>query len=564
MAIIHDIIMNYLCFFFIFVANFGDCKEVRRKTAEISKLTRHQLYSNVIKDMVPIVFIFLFPCYKGTIVEQIKHNGKGFYPNPYRSIDIPLNDYNSIHSYGCESESLNQGRSYENKNINISDCVFLRSSTYSGDGGVIYVSGGTYSMFVNYSMFYNCMCSGNGGAIHFSSSNSVVRMICAYKCYCGTNYYRNFAHFQASQVNQVDFLSLSYCSYTNLGYGSFWLYTGNQRVDNTNCSMNKAKRGSGMIITTPSSLTSIYCTFSNNIVSDYTCIEFYTKSGTISYANIVHNNSPSRGVVEVANTGSYKMYNCIFDNNQNTLFYVGSGSLEVSHSIISHSGAFSAATSVSTGNNNSLTKRQTYQIQFFYSYHCHADNPLLTSMSTNPILTPHQTLFPEQTPFDTHHPIHTPHQSLFPEQTPFDTHHPIHTPYQSLFSDQTPHQSLFPIHTPYDTHHPERTNQRSFPLSFVENTASKSYEQSNNSIDESKSNPVFIYSTVVLTIIILVVLSYNIGAQRNQNGKMSSSTSLEMKANTELNSKKEEMNSDIKKDHHRSHHEDYIPSPYVF
>ena len=61
-----------------------------------------------------------------------------------------------------------------------------------------------------------------------------------------------------------------------------------------------------------------------------------------------------------------------------------------------------------------------------------------------------------------------------------------------------------------------------------------------------------------------MVFSYNIGAQRNQNDKISSSTSLEMKTNTDLNSKKGEMKSDIKKDHHRNHHEDYIPSPYVF
>jgi len=39
-----------------------------------------------------------------------------------------LNDNGSIWNVvlGCESESIAQGRSYENKNINISNCFFSR------------------------------------------------------------------------------------------------------------------------------------------------------------------------------------------------------------------------------------------------------------------------------------------------------------------------------------------------------------------------------------------------------------------------------------------------------
>ena len=86
---------------------------------------------------------------------------------------------------GCENESIDQGRSYVDKNINTSNCFFSRSSSYSGNSGVICVKGGSYSMNVNYSIFYNCVCSQNGGAIYFSSSNSCLRMICANSCSCG-------------------------------------------------------------------------------------------------------------------------------------------------------------------------------------------------------------------------------------------------------------------------------------------------------------------------------------------------------------------------------------------
>ena len=74
----------------------------------------------------------------------------------------------------------------------------------------------------------------------------------------------------------------------------------------------------------------------------------------MSYANIVHNNSPSQyGVVYVYGAGSRKMMYCIFKNNQNYLFCVWEGSLEVSHSFIDHSGSsFSTSIVVSTSNNN--------------------------------------------------------------------------------------------------------------------------------------------------------------------------------------------------------------------
>jgi len=278
---------------------------------------------------------------------------------------------------GCENESIDQGRSYVDKNLNISNCFFSRYSSYSGDGGVIYVTASSCSMNINYSIFYNCVCSERGGAIYFYSSNSYLRMICANSC--SASYY-HFAYLSASQVNQVEYLSVSNCSNTTSGYFPIELHTGNQRVDNTNSSINNAYHTSSIGIYSPSSYTSSNCTFSNNKVSDSICIYFYSYSGTISmsYANIVHNNSPQYGVVFVDGAGSRKMMYCIFKNNQNTLFCVYSGSLEVFHSFIDHSASsFSTSTAVSTSNNNSFNNTITYQLQFFNDLHCNADIPLI-------------------------------------------------------------------------------------------------------------------------------------------------------------------------------------------
>jgi len=295
---------------------------------------------------------------------------------PLLSFRLNENEINCKVVLGCESESIDQGSSYDNNNINISNCFFSRSSSYSGHGGVIYVSASSCSMNINYSMFYNCICSNNGGAIYFYSSNSFLRMICANSCSAS---YFHLAYLGASQVNHVEYLSESICSHTTTGYRSIFLIYGYQRVDNTNSSMNNAREISGIGITFPSSFTSSHCTFSNNKVSDSRCIYFYSSSGTItmSYANFVHNNSPSGyGVVFVSGAGSRKMMHCIFQNNQNNLFCVSWGSLEVSHSFIYHSGTYSTSNAVSISKNNSFTNRYTYQLHFFNSLHCNADLPL--------------------------------------------------------------------------------------------------------------------------------------------------------------------------------------------
>jgi len=313
--------------------------------------------------------------YYGDIIKFFKANhissiGSRFY----------INNIIYCSGFGCENENLGQGRSYWNDYINISHCYFSRHLTYSGNGGVIFVDGGAYSMNVNYSMFYNCVCSSQGGAIYFSSINSYLRMICANKCSCGASHMYHFAYLYASPVNYVDFLSVSNCSHSTSEYYSIRLLSGNQRVDNTNSSMNNAQYFPGIGVNSPFSFTSSLCTFSNNKVDNSVCIGISSISGeiSISYANIVHNNSPAYyGVVYVEGSGSRKMMYCIFKNNQDFLFCVWDGSLEVYHSFIDHSlSSLSSATSVST-NNNSFTNRMTYQIQFFNSPHCHADMPLI-------------------------------------------------------------------------------------------------------------------------------------------------------------------------------------------
>ena len=308
-------------------------------------------------------------------IERLLKKSKNLSIVPLLSFKLNDNEIIWDVGLGCENESLDQGRSDVDKNIDISNCFFSRSSSYSGSGGVIYVNGGSYSMNVNYSMFYNCVCSSHGGAIYFYSSNSCLRMICANSCSASERF---FATLRALEGNHVDYLSVSNCSRNTSGGYPILFFAGNQGVDNTNSSMNNAYQNSGISINYPSSFNSSHCTFSNNMALNSMCISFESDSGTISmlFANIVHNNSPYLGVVFASGAGLRKMMYCILHNNHDYLFCVwGSVTFELSHSFISHSGLFSTYGAVST-TNSSFTNRITYQLQFFESYYCNAQLPV--------------------------------------------------------------------------------------------------------------------------------------------------------------------------------------------
>ena len=156
----------------------------------------------------------------------------------------------------------------------------------------------------------------------------------------------------------------------------------------------------------PSSFSSIYCTFANNSAKNFMGIRLHSNMGTITFAIIIHNNSPSFGVIFV-NGGAPKMMYCIFDMNSNTLFCVQSGSIQLSHCFISHNDQLSSDLSIETLTNNSFSKIETYQLQFFSSYLCNTDSV----PERTPINTEEQT--PQESPMSTlDHTLH---------KTPLDT-----------------------------------------------------------------------------------------------------------------------------------------------
>lgn len=279
-----------------------------------------------------------------------------------------------LKSDNCNNQGIIIGRSYENTDIDISHCCFLHMSHFSGNGGVILVSTSFLSMSIYDSMFHNCSCFNQGGAIYFNSSLSKIRMVCASRC---NGSWYHFALISASQDNKIDFLSLTLCSINANGYFTIEINSGYQTVSNTNSSLNQGYRGTGIRVLNPNSYLSHHCTFSNNVVSNAMCVNFVGGSGKMSFSNIIHNNSPaSLGVVTIGGFGIYNMEFCIFDFNQNTLFYVATGNISIFSSYIKHDGITSSI------NNNSLTRFNSYSLEFYGSNYCHAEHSI-----TIPIIT---------------------------------------------------------------------------------------------------------------------------------------------------------------------------------
>jgi len=105
---------------------------------------------------------------------------------------------------GCINETLDQGRSYSQSAVQISECFFIRTLEYVGSGGVIYINNALYALNVSYSTFFNCSCSQKGGAIFCISTYAYLRYICSNRC-CAVSE-SHFAYIRETQDNQVNYL----------------------------------------------------------------------------------------------------------------------------------------------------------------------------------------------------------------------------------------------------------------------------------------------------------------------------------------------------------------------
>jgi len=333
-------------------------------------------------------------------------------------------------NFGCLNETISVGRSYScnNMNVFIDRCLFVRLSSFSGDGGVIYVNTGISNLSIMFTTFETCSVSSShsGGAIYFNSINSTLDFVCAYGCKAGIY---NFARIITSNIDNLTLVTITSCSNNYEGASPILMDGGHQRTSFVNVSLNYNDFVGIFTIDNPSSSSLSFISFSHNRILKNEGFGCYRGSTSLSYANIIHNNSPgSGGIVYASQSATIDLTYCVIYNNENTLFCIGtSGSISISNSYISHNSTLKSGT-VSFNSNITYSLIQSYPIEFLGTYLCHANIPAITSEYSQ-FFTPNQTS----------DPYPTLHQSLFPQ----------HTPHQSLFPQHTPHQSLFPHHTPF-------------------------------------------------------------------------------------------------------------------
>ena len=271
-----------------------------------------------------------------------------------------------IHCYNS-TNLLNNERLYNN-NINyLINCIFCRTTTFNSNGGIILITSSNFNLLIELCLFHTISCTNQGGSIYFyTNSNISIIKTCSY---LSTAQSGQFSYIFSTLFYQISLLSITKSSingneplYANLGNHSFNYY---------NSSNNKAIYHSGILIINPIFHISKFSTFINNQVTNYVCI--YLDNGInfnyYYFSNIINNNSPSVGVVYLTNSAKYEFNNCIFNLNQDKLFYIGSLSLILKNSKINHLLSQISYGSINTENNNTF-QESNFQELFISNFFC--------------------------------------------------------------------------------------------------------------------------------------------------------------------------------------------------
>jgi len=251
-------------------------------------------------------------------------------------------------------------------------CIFHRTTVYDGYGSIIGIkTDKQINLKVEHCDFYNCITSKaaamiGGGAIYFDADYSSVFLDsnCVKKCYNTMRYDYAPGQFACIVVSagykyHVTLNTISSCSDSASIkiVAPLFLHGGEQKCLQTNFSRNYAYRMSSVWFHQFDSVDCSYCTMANGISSGSQAIEVQgTHTANIEYSNIVGNNSPSPGIVRIW-SGTLYMSKCIFNDNQNSLFYRYGGVFTVSNSYINHpSQSLGNAAHSSSGNQYIITK----------------------------------------------------------------------------------------------------------------------------------------------------------------------------------------------------------------
>jgi len=262
--------------------------------------------------------------------------------------------------------------------------VGLMSLTHHG-GAIYYESSTCSSFFCESCLFYQCGTRNGyyGGAIYISNGNNGTvsfKKVCASECNSigGENRYQFCFLTAYSMVDSThSYVSVTKCTTTiSENHYSWVIWNMKASCTNMNISDNRNYWVSTMSIcldNNPGSLS--YSNFVNNAGS-YICFSLeISQDYSLTYTNVIGNNSPQgEGVVRMRNLKNRMQY-CCFKNNNNIVFCLVSANVEVRDCYILES-----STSGSTIQFLSPTSNPSpLKLILFASAHCQAAHPLIES-----------------------------------------------------------------------------------------------------------------------------------------------------------------------------------------
>ena len=226
------------------------------------------------------------------------------------------------------------------ENIKLLNCLISTFFVTNNNGGAIYIDG-NYNMSIQDSIFYECILVSegyNGGAIYFINGyNSELQRICVMKCKTGNDNNGQFSWIEPVNYfeNKIEFVSIVKCYNNTNGYTPILLKNGNQKNFNTNISLNYNRQISSIYYYSPNEMNTNHCSILNNSVNNGCCLELCSNKGNISKSNIINNNSKNfYGVIMVTKSGFLSFFDSIFQNNEDTLLCIWSGSISLLNCII--------------------------------------------------------------------------------------------------------------------------------------------------------------------------------------------------------------------------------------
>jgi hypothetical protein len=269
--------------------------------------------------------------------------------------------------------------------VHVLNCLF-KSTTSESYGGAFYCTSVTY-LLVESSSFFSCTTRSNyGGAIYFNNGNGqcVLHEVCGYDCISTRT---DWSHGQfvyitvnntLSSKNYVNYSSVVRCVNTNsVSYFTLWLVNGNICCPSVNISMNKCYSRSGFCCRPFYDSNSITCsilysTFSDNIASNYICIELWTEGAyfEMKSCNIIRNTQGSLGSWGAFYTNGNIMIkdSCLLENKANIIFYASSYIITLSNCTIDKTTNYGSLTI-----QNTVTKSFIHALNHLFTRNCHSE-----------------------------------------------------------------------------------------------------------------------------------------------------------------------------------------------